>query len=104
MWWPSPGIAQQIGGQSSWWPSHTTEVEGRLLNVLLQGKMVCRTGSDKFAKDENVINGLNCWQAELSSGSADLVKIISDESDESLRIDLDCLTPGSFIAVEIEPL
>ena len=64
------------------------EVEGRLLKVLLQGKMVCRAGSDKFVKDEHVINGLNCWQAEVSSGSADLVKIISDGSDESLRIDL----------------
>ena len=80
------------------------EVEGRLVKVLLQGKMMCRAGSDKFVKDENVINGLNCWAAEVSRGSADLVKIISDGADGSLRIDLDGLTPGSFIAVEIEPL
>eukprot|EP00092_Neocalanus_flemingeri_P012105 GFUD01013053.1.p1 GENE.GFUD01013053.1~~GFUD01013053.1.p1 ORF type:complete len:1475 (+),score=544.67 GFUD01013053.1:73-4497(+) len=82
------------------------EVEGRLTEVLLEGKMVCKSGTDKcekFVQAKEVINGLDCWSAEVKTGSADLVKIISDGADGRVRIDLDGLTPGSFLVVEIEP-
>merc|ERR1719209_334645 len=34
------------------------EAEGRLVEVLLQGKMVCKDKSVKFVKDKNEINGV----------------------------------------------
>jgi len=80
------------------------KVEGRLVEVLLQGKMMCKDDTQMFVKDTEVINGLSHWQADVTTGSADLVKIISDGSDGNLRIDLDDMTPGSFIVLEIEPL
>ena len=76
------------------------EVEGRLVEVLLQGKMIGLEGPEKFAKDTDVINGMNCWRAEVMTGSSDLVKILSDGSDGNVRIDLDGLTPGIFLVVE----
>jgi len=80
------------------------EVEGRLAAVMLEGRMVSKGKSTEFIKAKDVINGLDCWTAEVKTGSADLVKIISDGSDGKVRIDLDGLTPGSFIVLKIEPL
>jgi len=80
------------------------QLEGRLVEIVLQASMVSCGTLEEHIKDEKIINGLKNWSAEVLSVEEKLVEIVSDGSDGLMSVNLARLVPGSIVVLEIEPL
>jgi len=83
------------------YPSLSLEVEGQLEKFLFEAKMVSKE-VPKFVQEENYINGLKNWCAEVQVEKSDLSDI--SEKDGKVKLDLSKMTPGSLVVVSIAPL